>query len=162
MAAAVAAHLAAVLGAGRPAVVVVEPERAACVQASARAGRPVRIAHGEPTVMAMLECYEPSLLAWRILARVGDAFLTVRDDDAVAAMRRLARPAAGDPAIVAGESGGAGLAGLMRAACEPGLRAALGLDAASRVLAFVTEGATDPARYRELVGVDATAVAAPA
>ena len=35
--------------------------------------------------MAMLECYEPSLVAWRVLSRVADAFMTVEDEDAVAA-----------------------------------------------------------------------------
>ena len=61
VAAAVAGHLAVALGEKRPTFVVVDPARAACVFETARAGHPVKIAHGEPTVMAMLECYEPSL-----------------------------------------------------------------------------------------------------
>ena len=85
VAAAVAGHLAIVLGDRRPTFVVVEPERAACLYETARAGHPVKIDHGEPTVMAMLECYEPSLVAWRVLSRVADAFMTVDDEDAVAA-----------------------------------------------------------------------------
>jgi diaminopropionate ammonia-lyase len=50
-------------------------------------GLPVRLQRGrqhrhrarqaEPTVMAMLECYEPSPLAWRVLERVADGFLTL-------------------------------------------------------------------------------------
>ncbi len=159
VAAAVAGHLALVLGDRRPVFVVVDPARAACVFETARAGRPVRIAHGEPTVMAMLECYEPSLVAWRVLSRVADAFMTVDEEDAVAAMRRLARPVGGDPAIVAGESGGVGFAALSKAASDPYLKAALGLDAASRILLFNTEGATDPVRYAELVGVPPAEVA---
>lgn len=151
-AAAVAAHLRLALGERAPRVAVVEPARAACVLESARAGRPRRIPHGEPTVMAMLECYEPSHLALRILLTTADLFLTVEEEDAVAAMRRLARPLPGDPAVVAGESGGAGVAALLRAARDPAARAALRLEPSSRVLAWVTEGATDPARYRELVG----------
>jgi diaminopropionate ammonia-lyase len=97
VAAAVAGHLALVLGEHRPVVVVVEPARAACLYETARAGHPVRIAHAEPTVMAMLECYEPSRVAWRILARVADGFMTVDEEDAVAVMNRLARPAAAIP-----------------------------------------------------------------
>jgi diaminopropionate ammonia-lyase len=111
VAAAVAGHLALVLGDGRPTFVVVEPARAACLFETARAGHPVKIDHGEPTIMAMLECYEPSRVAWRVLSRVADAFMTVDEEDAVAVMNRLARPTGDDPAIVAGESGGAGLAG---------------------------------------------------
>ncbi|OHV89617.1 diaminopropionate ammonia-lyase [Mesorhizobium sp. ORS 3428] len=152
-AAAIAGHLAIVLGEQRPKMVVVEPARAACIYASAEAGRPVKIAHDLPTVMAMLECHEPSLVAWRVLARVGDAFMTVDEEDAVSVMNRLARPAGSDPAIVSGESGGAGLAGLIRAAGDGDMRAALGLDVRSRVLIINSEGATDPGRYAELVGM---------
>ena len=52
---------------------------------------------------------------------------------------------------MSGESGAAGLAGLMLAAGDAGARGALGLDAGSRVLLFSTEGATDPALYASLV-----------
>lgn len=152
LAASVAGHLMETLGERRPRFVVVESARAACVLESARAGFPLRIPHGDPTVMAMLECYEPSLLAWRILSRAANAFMTVEEEDAVTMMRRLARPPAGDPPIVAGESGGVGLAGLARAAKEEAIRGFLGLDDQSRVLVINTEGATDPDRYRELVG----------
>ncbi|RAZ90362.1 diaminopropionate ammonia-lyase [Mesorhizobium hawassense] len=152
-AAAVAGHLAIVLGEDRPKAVVVEPARAACLYETAKAGRPVAIEHSKPTVMAMLECYEPSLVAWRVLSRIGDAFMTVDEEDAVAVMNRLARPSGDDPAIVSGESGGAGLAGLIRAAGDRKMRAALGLDTASRVLIVNSEGATDPGRYAELVGM---------
>ncbi|TGU91854.1 diaminopropionate ammonia-lyase [Mesorhizobium sp. M00.F.Ca.ET.151.01.1.1] len=152
IAAAIAGHLAIVLGEARPVFTVVEPARAACVFGAAKAGRPVKIAHGEATVMAMLECYEASPVAWRVLARVADAFMTVDEDDAVAVMRRLARPSGNDPAIVAGESGGVGLAGLIRAMA--GHKAELGLDATSRVLVINTEAATDPRRYAELVGMN--------
>jgi len=160
VAAAVAGHLALVLGDRRPTFVVVDPARAACLFETARAGRPVKIEHGEPTVMAMLECYEPSLVAWRVLSRVADAFMTVDEEDAVAVMNRLARPVGNDPAIVAGESGGAGLAGFIRAATDSAIRSALRLDDASRVLAINTEGATDPDRYADLVGMPPEVVAA--
>jgi diaminopropionate ammonia-lyase len=152
IAAAVAGHLSLVCGDQRPVFVVVEPARAACLHESAKAGHLVAVAHGEPTVMAMLECYEPSLVAWRILSRVADAFMTVEETDAVAVMRRLARPTGNDPAVVAGESGGVGLAGCMRAMADPAMRRQLGLDESSRVFVINTEGATDPERYRALVG----------
>jgi diaminopropionate ammonia-lyase len=153
VAAAVAGHLALALRDRRPTFTVVDPARAACLFETARAGHPVKVQHTQPTVMAMLECYEPSLVAWRVLSRVADAFMTVDDEDAVTAMNRLARPAGSDPAIVAGESGGVGLAGLMRAAADTQARLELGLDETSRVFLINTEGATDPERYAELVGL---------
>jgi diaminopropionate ammonia-lyase len=110
--------------------------------------------------MAMLECYEPSRVAWRVLSRVADAFMTVDEEDAISVMNRFARPGGNDPAIVAGESGGVGLAGLIRAAAEPGVRARLGLDPTSRVLVINTEGATDPDRYTDLVGMPPETVTA--
>ncbi|TPI12812.1 diaminopropionate ammonia-lyase [Mesorhizobium sp. B4-1-3] len=152
-AAAIAGHMAVMLGPRRPKAIVVEPQRSACVYASAEAGRPATIANPEPTVMTMLECAEPSLVAWRVLARVGDAFMTVDEEDAIAVMKRLARPLGNDPAIVSGESGGAGLAGLVRAAGDRDMRAALGLDGHSRVLVINSEGATDHGRFAELVGM---------
>lgn len=160
IAAAVAGRMALTFGRERPVFTVVEPARAACLLASARALRPVVIPQGEPTVMAMLECYEPSPLAWRVLSRAADAFMALEEEDAVAAMRVLAEPLAGDPALVAGESGGVGLAGLMRALADPAIAQTLRLDAASRVFAVITEGATDPQTYERLVGRAPEAVAA--
>ncbi|MDK9697629.1 MAG: diaminopropionate ammonia-lyase [Siculibacillus sp.] len=152
IAAATAAHFVLRLGDARPRFVVVDPARAACMFESARAGRPVKVAEGEPTVMAMLDCYDPSPLAWRVLARLADGFMTVDEEEAVAVMRRLADPLAADPPVVAGESGGVGLAGYLQVVADPAVRDALGLDATSRIFVVVTEGATDPALYERLVG----------
>lgn len=160
IAAALAGHLAILFGERRPRFVVVDPARAACIFETAKAGHPVAVPHGEPTVMAMLDCNEPSLIAWRILSRFADGFMTVEDEEAVAVMNRLARPSGGDPAIVAGESGGAGLAGAIQAAGDPAIRQQLGLDASSRIFVVNTEGATDPERYAELVGVAPEQIAA--
>ena len=151
-AASVAANLALTLGRDRPKFIVVESDRAACLLASNRAGRPVKINATEPTVMAMLECYEPSLLAWGVLSRLANGYMTVSDADAVEAMKCLARPDGRDGSMVAGESGGAGLAGLVEASRTPANRALLGLDQDSRVLLFNTEGATAPDIYKSLTG----------
>lgn len=152
MAAAVAAYATQRLGAAAPKVVVVEPARAACVAASVQAGRLVTIPHGEPTIMAMLECATPSPLGWKILHHLADGCVTLEEEEAVAAMRRLAFPAAGDPAIVAGESGATGLAGLLSCLRDPEAKEALRLGADSRILVFNSEGATDPAIYAGIVG----------
>jgi diaminopropionate ammonia-lyase len=97
--------------------------------------------------MAGLACGEPSLLAWALLSKGADAFMTIPDGDAVAAMRRLA-----DLRVVIGESGVAGLAGFLAVAADGASRAALGLGPASVVLLYGTEGATDRALYETLVG----------
>lgn len=152
VAAAVAAHAHAVYGATMPKIAVVEPARAACLFASAKAARLTEIPHGEPTVMAMLECFVPSAIAWEILAPLASFYVTLEENEAIAAMKRLAAPEPGDPAIVAGESGGTGLAGLIACLADEAARAALDLGPRSRVLVFNTEGATDPFLYTKIVG----------
>lgn len=151
-AAAIAGHMAVVLGDARPHVTVVDPRRAACLFESARAGHAVKVEEGEATVMAMLECYQPSLVAFRVLERVADGFMTVDEEDAIDVMKRLANPVASDPPVVSGESGGAGLAGLIVALKQPEIVGATGLGPSARVLVINTEGATDPALYERLVG----------
>jgi len=158
LAAALAAYLMLRFGEQRPRLIVVEPARAACLVGSMRAGRVVKIPHGEATVMAMLECYTPSPVAWRVLTRAADAFMTVDEEDAIAMMRRLALPSGRDPALVSGESGGVGLAGVVRALGDAHLCEAVGLTAHSRVLVINTEGATDPILFEALAGIAPDAV----
>lgn len=152
MAAAVAAHAHAVYGEAMPKIIVVEPERAACLFASAKAGRRMPIPHGEPTMMAMLECFEPSGIAWEILAPLAAGFITVPEQAAIDAMRVLALPRPGDPAIVSGESGCAGLAGLLACLGNETARNALDLGPCSRIVMFNSEGATDPILYQHYIG----------
>ena len=151
IAAAVGGHFLDVLGSHRPTLVVVEPELAACLQASAESGERTEIKAAKSTLMAMLECYQPSLVAWGILEKAADWFIDIPDGAAVDTMRMLARPEGGDPALEIGESGVAGLAGLIAAAGRQDLRKSLKLDERSRVLVIGTEGATDPELYRKLV-----------
>lgn len=131
--------------------VLVEPDRAACLFASNRAGACVAVPAQEATVMSMLECYRPSDIAWEMLAPVATAFMTVSENQAIDAMRTLARDGAGVQ-LVSGESGAAGAAGLIAACAAPALREALGIDGQSRILLFSTEGATAPSIYQQLVG----------
>ncbi|MCV9999285.1 diaminopropionate ammonia-lyase [Pararhizobium sp. YC-54] len=148
-------HLSEALGERGIKTVIVEPDRAACLFVSAEAGRLTSFSPVESTIMAMLECYTPSLVAWRILNATASAFLTVTEEEAKIAMRRLA---AHRPPIVAGESGAAGLAGYLSVATDPEARSRLGLTEQSRVLLINTEGATDPASYESIVGATADEV----
>ncbi len=153
LAAAVAGRFADALGASKPKTIVVEPSRAACLFESARAGRLVGVESGPATIMSMLECYKPSVIAWNILSRLADAFMTVDEADAIRAMRWLAHPVGGDRSVVAGASGAAGLAGLIQIAQSAEERALLELGPEARVLVINSEGASNDALlYRELVG----------
>jgi diaminopropionate ammonia-lyase len=144
-AAAVAVQARARWGQG-PALIVVEPERAACLLASARAGRATTVTGNLDTIMAGLACGEPSLLAWQELERSATAFMAIPDAAAVDTMRFLA-----GAGIVTGESGVAGLAALRLALADRAACLALGLDSDSRALVFGTEGATDTLLYESLI-----------
>lgn len=141
LAAAAAAHMKFKWKSSSPKVVVVEPDRASCILQSALAGQRTLIDAAAPTLMGMLECYQPSLIAWRILERTAYAFMDISDDASVAAKERLASPLRPDPVILSTESGSAGLGGLQVAARNSELRAALGLTEESSVLLLVSEGA---------------------
>lgn len=155
VAAAVLSHAWENMGAKRPVFVIVEPENAACLYESAKAGRVTNVEGDLDTIIAGLACGEPSILAWKLLGPGADAFMTITDAQAMSAMRDLA--AIG---VVGGESGVAGLAGLLDVAANPVLRKALNLDSSSRVLCYGTEGATDADVYREIVGQSAEEIEA--
>ena len=67
-------------------------------------------------------------------------------------MRILGNPLAGDPRVVAGESGAVGT-GLVDEIMKnrPDLAKEIGLDASSRIIMFSTEGDTDTKNYRDVV-----------
>ena len=158
LAAAVCACLWERLGPARPRFVVVEPDKAACLFASVEEGRAATIAGDLNTIMAGLAAGETSLVAWTLLEAGADDFLTVPDAAAEDCMRLLADGVPGDPAVVAGESAVAGLAGLLAARGRPETAVALGLDGDASVLLFLSEGDTDPVLYERIVGRPAASV----
>jgi diaminopropionate ammonia-lyase len=114
LAGAAAGWLLHTFGEHRPRLTVVEPEGAACVQASLRAGTRTNLAHTEHTSMAPLRCAEVSTLAWPVLRDVVDEAVTVTDAQTGAAMRRLGEPQPGDPVVNSGPCGAATLAALVK------------------------------------------------
>ncbi|HEY8599349.1 MAG TPA: pyridoxal-phosphate dependent enzyme, partial [Thermomicrobiales bacterium] len=149
LAAAVTRHYRRPGVAPRPRIVGVEPRDAACVLASVAAGGPVAVPGPHRSIMAGLNCGLPSPVAWPTISRGLDLCLAIDDDAARAAMRALA-----GVGIVAGETGAAGLGGLLALlhGADPSTRAALGLTPQARILVFNTEGATDPDAYASVVG----------
>ena len=109
----------------------VEPVGAACALASVEAGAPIEVPGPHDSVMAGLNCGRVSPDAWAVLSRGFEAFTAVSDDRAREAVRLLARDG-----VTAGESGAAGLAGLLA------FRDALALAPGDTVLVVNTEGDT--------------------
>lgn len=122
-------------------VIGVEPTKSACVLASIEAGELRQIDDDMDSIMAGLNCGTPSLIAWPDLTSGLRYLIAIDDEDAEAAMRALA-----DVDVISGESGAAGLAGLLAFGKE------IGLSPTDQVLVISTEGATDPVAYRRIVG----------
>ena len=126
-------------------IVTVEPRGSNAVQISIEAGEPRAVAD-EFTMMAGLRAQSVSAAAWPLLRSRVNAALTIADDDAAGAMRLLA-----SLRVIAGEAGGAGVAGALVALQVPDVRARLGVDAGSVVATINTEGATDAENYARVM-----------
>lgn len=140
---AAASWLAWKFGARRPYLMACEPDGAACLLESARAGEPTRVPGDLDTIMAGLRCAEPSPLAWPAIRDGVDAFITISDQQSLGAMRTLA--AAGvEHRLDAGPSGVCGVGALIGLASAPEfvhVRHAARLDRSTCALIILTEGA---------------------
>lgn len=139
-----------------PKFIIMEPNKAACILASAVAGdgRPHAVTGNLETIMVGLACGEPNPIGWEILRDFPCGYVSCDNFVAANGTRILANPLAGDTRVEAGESGSVGI-GLLdlianNAPFEP-LKQALEIGPDSTLLFFNTEGATDPENYREIV-----------
>lgn len=148
LAAAAVRHYAGAQG-YNPCLVAVEPTNAACLLASRRAGHPVAIPGPHRSIMAGLNCDEPSLVAWSDVSTGIDSFIAIDDAWTRHAMRMLM-----SVGIAAGETGAAALAGLLAVVQrEDGpSRHEVGLSASANVVLLMTEGVTDPESYARITG----------
>lgn len=151
--AALCAYYRAAHGENAPRIIVVEPDNAACLLASARAGKIINLEGDISTVMAGLACGHPSMLAWEILSRGAFAFMSLPDVEALRAMRLLASGSTGAPTITAGETGAVGLAGFLFANTHADVRKRLGIGPTSRIMVIGTERDTDPQLYQRIMAL---------
>lgn len=131
-------------------ILAVEPVASACAFASMRAGGIITFAGEQDSIMAGLNCATPSPVAWPLVSRGVDVFVTIDDARAEDAMRALA--ASG---IESGESGAAGLAGLaetLKGELANEVRPILEAAPDTKALVLSTEGATDPGAYARIIG----------
>jgi diaminopropionate ammonia-lyase len=148
-AAAVARHFRSPGVSPRPRLVGVEPANADCLLESVAAGRIVSVPGPHDSIMSGLNCGRPSLVAWPTVSRGIDLLAAVDDEPAREAMRLTA-----ESGVVSGETGAAGLGGLLELLhAEEGeeARQSLGVGEKTRVLLFNCEGATDPDAYRRVI-----------
>ncbi len=144
----------------RPRLISVEPLAADCLLESVRFGYgDMRISRGsQDSMMAGLNCGTPSILAWEYVKRAVDFFMAIPDGYSRRAMKLFYHPRAGDPQLISGESGAAGLAGLlalMESDKMSSARKQLELGPRSSILLINTEGDTDPVNFKNVVTADA-------
>ena len=113
-----------------PTIIVVEPDNAPALIRSIEQGKSI-YTDGPESVMGRLDCKEPSLIALNGLARDADYFVTVSDDYVLGILPEL--EAVG---LETSASGGAGVA----AAMHEEIAAAVGINADSKILTFLSEG----------------------
>ncbi|WP_417526160.1 pyridoxal-phosphate dependent enzyme [Marinovum sp.] len=126
--AAAMAHMIRLNWAEQPELIVVEPEAAACLQASHKAGKPTR-GEGPESNMGRLDCKDASIVAWSVLERCDVRYETLTEDEGQAAADELA--ALG---VATTPSGAAGYGALCKRA------AAASAGAEPRPLVFISEG----------------------
>jgi len=139
-----------------PRFIIMEPNNAACVFASAAAGdgKPHSVTGNHETIMAGLACGEVNTIGWPILRDRPSCY--IRCDNYVAAngIRILANPIGDDRPVEAGESGSVGI-GLLELITSHDafaeIKQKLEIGPESKLLFFNTEGATDPINYREIL-----------
>ncbi|MBU0982323.1 MAG: diaminopropionate ammonia-lyase [candidate division Zixibacteria bacterium] len=141
----------------RPHLISVEPDDADCLLESIRSGdgKPVTTTGNTDSIMAGLNCGTPSPTAWPLIRDGFDVFMSLDDDACRRAVRMYHTPLGDDFPIASGESGAAGLAGLVVLAGESvgqGMRERIGLTPDRTVLVLNTEGVTDPVSHRTIVG----------
>jgi diaminopropionate ammonia-lyase len=125
-----------------PLIVGVEPLDAACAMKSLAKGEPVIVPGPHRSMMAGLNCGTLSSIAWPLLLSGLDVAVAASEEQAGEAVRMLA-----DAGIPSGESGAAGLAGLLELLGGP--RAAeIG---GKRLLLIATEGVTDAENYSRII-----------
>lgn len=155
MAAAIIGYLLNIYGDQYPMTIIVEPYRAACFFESIQHKAPVRSSGNLDTIMAGLACGMPSVLAWEVISKFADYFISCDDEIARLGMKQYVSPVGDDPKIISGESGAVSLGLLIKLLTDDSfskMKDDLKLNDDSVVLLFNTEGDTDPESYERIVG----------
>ena len=138
----------------RPKIVIVEPTESAGIFESFEKGARITPKGNFNTIMAGLNCGIPSKNAWDIIKSGCDASIIISDDYVIKATREYYYPRDNDQRIISGESGAAGLGGLLKSIYDSAfdkLRKHINLNPKSNVLLFNTEGATDINDFNEII-----------
>lgn len=135
-----------------PKLICVEPEDADCMfeNIKMRSEDGTLMSKGATnSIMSGLNCGMPSKTAWPLMRDYVSAYVAIGDRWAKDAVRIMYHD---EQRVFAGESGGAGLAGLLACLSKDELKHGIGLDENSNVLVVNTESATDMNSFNSIIG----------
>ncbi len=149
MPAAIEAYLVNKFGTDKPITNIVEPNKADCFYKSIEIndGKPHSVYGKLDSVMAGLSCGTPSKLAWDIISKHSNYFISCDDEIAKLGMREFSKVN-----IISGESGAVSL-GILKYAFDndKSIFEKLEIDSSSKIMLISTEGDTDQIFYKQVL-----------
>ena len=134
-----------------PKIIVVEPDSAACVLESIKAGEIKKISIKKESLMGGMSCDEVSLVPWEILKNSVSHCVTVSDDYISKTVKFLANSKFSDEKIVGGECSTPGIISLTGLCNDSKIKNEINLNENSNVLLFGCEGDADEELYQKLL-----------
>ena len=134
-----------------PTMIVVEPDSAACVMESIKAGKIEKINIEKESLMGGMSCGEVSLVPWEILKNSVNYCISLPDDDIPRAMKLLGNASFGENKIIAGENAAPGVISLIASCNDEKIKKKFNLNSSSNVLLIGCEGDTDQEMYQKLL-----------
>ena len=134
-----------------PKIIVVEPESAACVLESIKAGKIEKITIEKESIMGGMSCGEVSLVPWEILKNSVDYCVTVSDEYISKTIKFLANSQFADEKLIGGECSTPGIISLISLSNDNAIKNKINLDENSNVLLFGCEGDADEELYQKLL-----------
>ena len=134
-----------------PETIVVEPDSAACVMESIKAGKIEKVDIKKESLMGGMSCGEVSLVPWEILKNSVKFCISLPDDDIAKTMKLLGNSSFSEEKIIAGENSAPGVISLIASCINDKIKEKLKLNSKSNILVIGCEGDTDKEMYQSLI-----------
>ena len=134
-----------------PKIIVVEPESAACVLESIKAGQIEKISIEKESIMGGMSCGEVSLIPWEILKNSVNYCVTVSDEHISKTIKFLANNQFADEKLIGGECSTPGIISLIGLTNDNAIKNKINLEENSNILLFGCEGDADEELYQKLL-----------
>ena len=134
-----------------PQIIIVEPDAAACVLSSIKAGKIEKISIEKESIMGGMSCGEVSLVPWQILKNSIDYCVTISDEYVSKTVKYLAKSEFSNEKIIGGECSTPGIISLIGLNNDSKVRKEINLSEDSNILIFGCEGDADEELYQKLL-----------